>query len=158
MILVSFIFPLTMSHNSSPLSASWLGEWQVVWKGTLGEQFVGNSRLSRPLNNALLKEEIEAFRPDVWSGCKGTTLAKFNMHTKTWHYAYQDNRGEYCDFIGQYQGRMFSMNYVNALGGQIKQRMVVQSVHTHTIRWDCERYEAVTDRWHKVWEVKYWRQ
>ena len=153
MIIISFMFPAAGAALSKP----WLGEWRVQWKNTLGEQFAGNSRLSQPWNHAWLKEELEASDPGLWSGWKGVTLAKFNPRSRTWHYTWHDNRGGYCDFIGQFHNDTFSLQYVDAEGKPIRQRMLIKQATAKSLAWDCERYEAKACVWRKMWKVEYRR-
>ncbi len=156
MVNVSFLFPAIANQVSHTSAIShWLGEWKVRWKSSLGEQFVGNSRLSCPKENSLLKEELNVDTPGNWEGWQGLTLAKFNTKNKTWHYAWQDNRGSYCDFIGQFTNRIFSLQFVDANGKQIKQRMIIRSLSSEQLVWECEKYQ---DRaWRKSWRVEYRR-
>ncbi|MEM6841962.1 MAG: hypothetical protein AAF632_07030 [Bacteroidota bacterium] len=153
MVNVSFLFPAIASRAVT--TSRWLGEWQVHWKNSLGEQFIGSSRLSRPREDDLLKEELHVDAPENWHGWQGTTLAKFNPKNKTWHYAWQDNRGGYCDFIGQFTNRIFSLQFMDANGKQVMQRMVIRSFSRKQLIWECEKYEDKT--WRKSWWVEYRR-
>jgi len=159
MINISFMFPAAAqsSLGQAVVSSQWLGEWTVLWKNTVGDKFVGNSRISQPLDDTLLKEELKVGDEGAWEGWEGTNLAKFNARNRTWHYACQDNRGGYCDFIGQFDNRTFSLQFVDAQGVRVKQRMIVRSINSKCISWDCERYESNTKQWRRAWKIEYRR-
>lgn len=159
MINISFMFPAAAQSSSgkSVVSPQWLGEWTVLWKNTVGDKFVGSSRISQPLDDTLLKEELRVGDEGAWEGWAGINLAKFNARNRTWHYACQDNRGGYCDFIGQFDNRTFSLQFVDAQGVRVKQRMIIRSINSKSIAWDCERYEAKTKEWCRVWKIEYRR-
>ncbi|MEO0332937.1 MAG: hypothetical protein AAF223_14850 [Bacteroidota bacterium] len=156
MVNVSFLFPAIVNRARRVTATSrWLGKWQVYWKNSLGEQFVGSSLLSCPREDGLLKEELNVEVPGNWHGWQGTTLAKFNPRNETWHYAWQDNRGGYCDFIGEFTNRVFSLQFMDASGKQVKQRMIIRSLNSKQLVWECEKYEGKT--WHRSWQVEYRR-
>jgi len=93
--------------------------------------------------------------PGTWQGWQGRTLTKFNAKNENWHYAWQDNRGSYCDFISQFANQVFSLQFVDASGKRIKQRMIIRSFSLERLSWECERYEGQT--WQKSWRVEYRR-
>ncbi|MEM8965106.1 MAG: hypothetical protein AAGE93_01730 [Bacteroidota bacterium] len=156
MVNVSFLFPAIANQASRVAAMSrWLGKWQVYWKNSLGEQFVGSSLLSCPREDGLLKEELNVEVPGNWYGWQGTTWAKYNPKNKTWHYTWQDNRGSYCDFIGEFTNRIFSLQFMDASGNQVKQRMVVRLLNSKQLIWECEKYEG--KNWRKSWQVEYRR-
>lgn len=158
MTIISFMFPVAARSDAlGTIAPGWLGDWTVHWKNSLGEQLAGKSRLSQD-EGALLKEEFESESTGDRGGWKGLTLAKFNARSNTWHYAWHDNRGGYCDFIGQFQNQVFSLEFAAAGGTRVKQRMVIQSVTPELATWDCEKYEPRESTWRRVGRIEYRRR
>jgi hypothetical protein len=134
----------------------WIGDWQLKWQGSEGNQQRGTNRITARYDDCVIHEDFQALAPN---GLRGMSVSTYDAQTATWRQTWVDNQGGYLEFAGGFKdGAMILSRTGPRDGEQTTWRMVWSSITENSLDW---KYEASTDggsTWEILWSIRYERK
>lgn len=136
----------------------WIGEWDLTWEDPDGTTGTGFNRIERILNDAVIKENFEAYTGAA-AGFVGKSYSVYVSASGKWKQTWVDNSGGYLDFTGEFDGnrRMFVRNGINQQGNSVMQRMIFYDIEPDSFTWDWQISEDNGETWQLRWKINYQR-
>jgi hypothetical protein len=130
----------------------WIGDWDARW----GEAGRGTNRLTRILNDKVIREDFSGGGPN--GHLVGLSLSVFDAHQGVWHQTWVDDSGGYIELLGGRADGCFSFwREAHEVGPTARQRMVFRDVQSGSFRWTWELSEDGGTTWTIRWDIAYTR-
>ena len=131
----------------------WLGEWDARW----GEAGRGTNRLTRILNDKVIREDFSGGGPR--GHVNGLSLSVFDEERAVWHQTWVDDSGSYIDLVGDVADGCFAFRRsAPEEGPAVEYRMVFREIQPESFRWTWERSTDGGATWEVRWDIAYTRQ
>ena len=147
----------TASTASTPLFDGteldfWLGDWDARW----GETGRGTNRLTRILNDKVIREDFSGGGPN--GHLVGLSLSVFDADRGAWRQTWVDDGGGYLELVGDVVDGCFSFRRdAPEDGPATQQRRVFRDVRPESFRWTWEISEDGGRIWEIRWDIAYTR-
>lgn len=131
----------------------WLGDWDARW----GEAGRGTNRLTRILNDKVIREDFSGGGPN--GHLVGLSLSVFDAERGAWRQTWVDDSGGYLELVGDVVDGCFSFRRdAPEDGPTTQQRMVFRDVRPESFRWTWELSEDGGATWAIRWDIGYTRR
>ena len=131
----------------------WIGEWEARW----GDAGRGTNRLTRILNDRVIREEFSGAGPKA--SLEGLSLSVYDADRHLWRQTWVDDQGGYLDFVGDRMDGVFVFRRAAPeVGPETEQRMAFRDIRQDAFRWTWEESPDAGATWVVRWEIDYRRR